>query len=278
MKHCIIMTIYKDIDFVNYLISRYPEDWGLFIHLDKKSKFPVSAFESRVTVLNNRSIFWGSINHLKAVLDLLKLAINDERNFDYFHIITGQDVNVVKPCNFDDILGNENKIYMKCAKLPVENWTAHDGGYHIYRRKTLSKYMDVRIGKWGYFFNRPFVFLQTIFNLYRPLPAYPLYGGSLYCSLPKIAVEEVFNNPLSKALLNDLELSLCGEELFFQTVLMNSTLKNNIVNDNLRYMDWNSKNPPKILDEHDYNSIMLSNCLFCRKVDKNVSKKLISLF
>lgn len=37
--------------------------------------------------------------------------------------------------------------------------------------------------------------------------------------------------------------SLCADEIFLQTIAMMSPYKNNIVNDSLRYVDWNRGNP-----------------------------------
>lgn len=38
MRHCIIMTAYKDIDMINEIISYLPDDWGCYVHLDKKKQ------------------------------------------------------------------------------------------------------------------------------------------------------------------------------------------------------------------------------------------------
>ena len=37
MKHCVLMTVYKDYDLINKIISSLPKDWGIFVHIDKKS-------------------------------------------------------------------------------------------------------------------------------------------------------------------------------------------------------------------------------------------------
>ena len=50
------------------------------------------------------------------------------------------------------------------------------------------------------------------------------------------AIKWVLNSEISRDLLNRLENTTCGEELFFQTVLLNSPFSENIINNNLRIM------------------------------------------
>lgn len=36
MKHCIIMTAYKDVGLINKIIESAPDNFDFYIHLDKK--------------------------------------------------------------------------------------------------------------------------------------------------------------------------------------------------------------------------------------------------
>lgn len=53
MRHCIIMTAYKNVNQINHLISLIPEEWGLFIHIDKKSDINVNDIDNRAYVIKN---------------------------------------------------------------------------------------------------------------------------------------------------------------------------------------------------------------------------------
>lgn len=78
--------------------------------------------------------------------------------------------------------------------------------------------------------------------------------------------------------LNYLKICEIAEEFFFQTILINSPFKENIVCDHLRYINWTFKNGsgPAILDEEDYEKIKNGNYLFMRKIGKQ-SKGLLNL-
>lgn len=114
-----------------------------------------------------------------------------------------------------------------------------------------------------------------MFRKQRQLPAYEMACGAVYCSLPKGAVEECLYGIVAQDLLGRLSDTTCGEEVFFQTVLWNSSYREKIIKTNLRYVDWSVKAPPKFLDESDYENIVKSNNVFCRKIDSLKSKALI---
>lgn len=37
MRHCLIMTAYKDAEMINSIIDETPVSWGVYIHIDAKS-------------------------------------------------------------------------------------------------------------------------------------------------------------------------------------------------------------------------------------------------
>jgi hypothetical protein len=75
----------------------------------------------------------------------------------------------------------------------------------------------------------------------------------------------------------------CCDELIFHTFLYPHLQNLHIHPDNcLRYIDWHPTRPyegrlPLTLDERDYDSIMRSGALFCRKVDEEKSRKLLDM-
>lgn len=265
------MTVYKDVELVNKIIKNVPNDWDVYVHVDEKSSIVESQLDNKVYVIKKYKINWGSINHLLAIIELLKIAFEKTREEAYFHIITGQDYFVTSPEGFDKIV-NGGKIFLDIVSNP--KW--YNGGEDIWKYRTLAQYIDLR-KPFNRKINRLYMFLQKYMGLCKSLPSYPIYGGSVYCSLPTNAVEYVLNSDIAKKMLNALKSSAIGEEIFFQTVLMNSPLKSSIIISNLRYSDWSVVNSPKTLNEEDFKSISASNALFCRKVDLIKSNKLLEM-
>jgi hypothetical protein len=62
------------------------------------------------------------------------------------------------------------------------------------------------------------------------------------------------------------------DEMFFQTLLLNSPLASTIVNDDLRLIKWPG---PAILTAADWNDILRSPDLFARKFDENVDASIL---
>lgn len=40
MKHVILMTVYRDAELVNRILMNVPNDWDVYIHIDKKVSSP----------------------------------------------------------------------------------------------------------------------------------------------------------------------------------------------------------------------------------------------
>jgi len=67
------------------------------------------------------------------------------------------------------------------------------------------------------------------------------------------------------------------DEMFFQSILANSSYREKIESDDLRYADWQNPNPlpPKTLETSDFENLKLSPKLFARKFDTNRSRDLL---
>ena len=67
------------------------------------------------------------------------------------------------------------------------------------------------------------------------------------------------------------------DEIYFQTILLNSKYKNNVINKMLWYVDWR-KGPwlPRVLDMTDLDLLKKSNELFARKFDIPGSDELLN--
>lgn len=50
---------------------------------------------------------------------------------------------------------------------------------------------------------------------------------------------------------------------------MNSSIAKNVIDDNLRYIDWRGTKDghPNVLDQSNWFGIITSNAIFCRKID-----------
>jgi len=70
---------------------------------------------------------------------------------------------------------------------------------------------------------------------------------------------------------------LIPDELFFQTIVMNSRFRDDVVNDTLHYVDWDADPGPAILTVADVDRIETSGKLFARKFDVAVDSEVLDL-
>lgn len=161
---------------------------------------------------------------------------------------------------------------MDIFPLPRKDGWWH-GGLMIYQHKTLASFGDIRYG-WLKRLNKILYYVQRL-GFHRRSPVFPLYGGSVYCSLHRDFIDYLLTNDFASEFLKKLNHTTCSEEIYFQTIIMNSPFKESVIANQLRYIDWSVPNGPKFLDVNDFEKIMLSNTLFCRKIDSQISKELI---
>jgi hypothetical protein len=284
MRQAILITAYKNETQIYDIINYFGKDFEFYIHVDKKSLMNLSESYNgwdNIHIYKEYTINWGSISHLKAILLLSEKALGDKKN-GYFHLITGQDFPTKAKNYFSNELNTE-KDYLDYFEMPEKCWGA-DGGmdrieyYNLYEYFNYMKFI-------GNIFIRIFLKMQRILKIKRKITICKyfkkLYGGSTYWSLTRNSLQYVlsFTNK-NPAVLESMKFTFSAEEIYFQTILVNSEYTENIVNDNLRFIDWDSGNgdSPAFLDETYYEKIKGSNKIFARKFHETNSNRLKKLF
>lgn len=278
----ILITAYKNYTHLRDLVQFFDENYSIYIHIDQKGSISAEEITELRRYTNVKlvsqayNINWGGINHLRAILLLAKEALVTEGN-QYFHLITGHDYPIKSLGEFADFYDlNKDKDFMEFFTLPYSPWP--EGGMDRLSRYNMYDCVDGRNG-WGELFIKRFSKIQKAIgfkrSFYKGFPK--LYGGSTYWSLSLKSLRYVFeymeNHP---KYLKRFRYSFCSEEIFFQTILLNSSRKDNIVDDNMRFIVWEERNGnfPANLDGSDYDNIMKSNALFARKFEYPVSSDL----
>jgi hypothetical protein len=267
MKHAILITAYKEVNPIIDLINFFGTDFNFYIHIDKKSKLDISALQNiqNVFVNNSYKVNWGGLNHLKAILLLSAEALKNQDN-SFFHLITAEDVPIKSKDSF--LCLNKSKNYLEYFEMPIASWSGN-GGFDRINYFQLYDLFDAKKYKQRLYIKK-FVRLQKKINLKRSYSdKHPkkLFGGSTYWSLNREALNYVVNYP-NKEFLKRFQFTFCAEEIYFQTILLNSPYARDIVNNNLRYMNWasGSGGGPAYLDEGDFQAIISSDKYFARKV------------
>lgn len=284
IKQAILITAYKNYHHLGELIASFDHNFELYIHIDKKSKISEQELykfraNNNVKLISQKyRVNWGGFNHLKCILYLVEQALKNSEN-QYFHLITGHDFPIKKIDDFINYFNNNNQVeHINYFDIPRKDW-ADNGGidrivyfnlYDIFNAKNINQNRLI---------NR-IVKLQKIIGFKRSISSImpKIYGGSTYWSLSRACIEHVLDfTKQNKYVLNRFKYTLCPEEFYFQTIIINSGFAGNVINNNLRYIDWNYRNGnrPSVLDDSDYENILNSNAFFARKFEYPISLVLL---
>lgn len=285
MKQAILITAYKNYPHLEEIIDFFDANYELYIHIDKKSNISNDELnhlknKCQVQLVSQKyNVNWGSFNHLKSILYLTKSALKNPEIF-YFHLISGHDFPIKKLNQFNDFFNkNADFEFISYFDVPKIGWADNQGMDRLeyYNLYDIFNAKEPNQKKW----------IRRIFNLQKKLGIKrkietkmpKLYGGSTWWSLSRKAVEYVINyTNQNKFVLNRFKYTLCSEEFYFQTVIMNSSFAINVTNNSLRYIDWTPRNGnnPAVLDETDFEKIVNSDAFFARKFEYPLSVNILS--
>ena len=187
---------------------------AFYIHIDAKTGDDV--FEivragleraTNVELLTRHVCEWGDFGHVRATLKGLDRLTASGRPYDYVAVITGQDYPIKSAADTERFLARQReRSFMNFRPLPIEGMEA--GAYDRLPSPNL------------------------------PGGLHP-YFGSGYWTLHRRAIEYIQGFlQSSPAYIPFFERVRIPDEMFFQTILLNSPLRADIVNDDLRLIKW----------------------------------------
>jgi hypothetical protein len=276
MKIAYIILAHKLPEQLVRLVKKLNTDTTSFlIHIDKKTDeetyrkmvSPLDAHDN-AHFLKRYVGNWGTFSQVQATLEGIREAVALQLDFDYIVLLTGQDYPIKSNKYIHDFFEKSNgKSYLEYFSLPNKIWKSENGG------------MD-RINYWNlYFLGRPRkIFPRFDLTYLNYLENFKLFGGSAYWCLARDCVEYIIERlQWDDSIIKFWKYVRIPDEGFFQTILLNSHLKGQLINDNFRYIDWVSTPHPEILNRHNYKQFINSNKLFARKFDATVDPDVLDM-
>lgn len=281
MRISILILAFKNPGQLRKLVDVLKKDFEVYIHFDKRSDIDVGfADEPHVHIIKNRyAAYWGSQNTLLAVLEMLRVAHSD--GSDYNILISGQDLPLKSNKEIQEFISQHYHDHLYHFPLTKESW----GGAGINR---ISLYWETKIPprnaiaslfstvkKVTFAIARS---LQKISGLTRKIP-FQAYGGSFCLNLTRESTQYILDfTKKNKWFVDRFAYTRCADEIFFQTILLGSDYdrKNNIVNNDIRFQDWESGPMyPRVFTIDDYGRCINSGIIFGRKFDEKIDAAII---
>ncbi len=289
MTHAFMIMAHSDYSLLCRLIKKLDhKDNTIYLHIDAKSSFTdkdkqsikSSSKNSNVIFTNRYDVTWGGYNQINTELRLLETAVKGNHN--YYHYLSGVDFPIKSMADIHSFFEKYNgcEFIHFCSDEFTQKHKQRYSLYHFLQDKAG------RNRKSPYFLiDRALLAVQKVLPIDRTkkYPDITPKSGGFWCSISNDCAKHILN---SEPFINSYySKSVCGDEHYIQTVVFNSNFKDNIYSlkynvpdshANLRYIEWKSadakNSAPHTFDIDDYDSLMKSNNLFCRKVTDKTEK------
>ena len=283
MKHAFLILTHFPPEKIYIQVQRLQSaDHCFFIHFDKKQVVnPSDPFYGKliemgnVVVLKDRvNVQWGGFRTITATLLLMKEALKD-KSIDYLHFMSGECLPVKSMSYFHDYFskhaGKEFMDYFLMTEKAYHGITFRRlDKYHLhdYFNPRSPKVKDVVIK----LFNSGLRKMQRILKfagIYRRYPAdFPtIYAGRVQWSLTYAACQYIVSySEQHPDFYNRFRYTQSADEMYFQTILVNSPFRESITNFNLRFVNFvGLASSPRPLTMANIRDVSPDNILFARK-------------
>ncbi len=281
-KHAYLIMAHTQPELLKVLLQMLDDERNdIYLHIDSKAKdYPLDEVaavlqKSNCVFTERTDVKWGSYSQIHCEMVLLKEATKVEHA--YYHLLSGMDLPIKSQDKIHSFFEKYEGLEFVDEDLPEISEAAISRvkyAHKFYGKAGSAKDILGALSAKG----------QKLLGVDRTKK----YGNiifqkgrnwfSITHGLARLVVEkeswirEVFGQ------------SVCGDELFLQTVARNSEFAEKICNPNTmpdvpdtRYIDWErgSNNNPYIFRASDYEKLMASCALFARKFDLNVDGKIV---
>ena len=281
-KHAYLIMAHTQPELLKKLLKMLDNERNdIYLHIDSKAKdYPLDEIaavlqKSKCIFTERTDVKWGSYSQIHCEMVLLKEVVKTEHA--YYHLLSGMDLPIK----------SQEQIFAFFEKYKGLEFVDEDGATISEAALSRVKYTHKFYGKAGSvkdILGALSVKGQKLLGVDKTQK----YGNiifqkgrnwfSITHGLAKLVVEkedwiqEVFGQ------------SVCGDELFLQTVARNSEYAEKICNPNTmpevpdtRYIDWKrgSNNNPYVFRKDDFEELKNALGLFARKFDLNVDKKIV---
>jgi hypothetical protein len=275
MKQVFLIAAHKDSAQLNALVGQLrDEDFLIYVHLDAKGAIGPGEVHPAARLVTDRvAVHWGCFSQVEATLASLRQIVAEVPDFDKVLFLSAQDFpllsNPALKTALAELRAHELLDTVAIGREPGQ-WAA-DYRYQYFYRDEAGKAARLACS----LANRA----MRAAGRTRSLPGgLRPYGGSSWWALSRDCVaallERVRREP---GLVRFFRSVSCPDEMFFQTLVMNSRFADRVLSENFRYIQWPEQGArnPKVLDEHDFERIAASKAHFCRKIDSRASAALL---
>lgn len=277
-RHAYLIMCHNNFSHLCKLISELDDVRNdIYIHVDKKVldcphlNLKTSVTKANLYFVRRISVNWGGYSQIRAELILLSEATKVYHS--YYHLISGSDYP----------LKSQNYIHDFFSEHYGDEFIGYDPdacrANFLDRVRYYYCLQDIIGRNSGKFFGFCYIVQEKLLyiqkkicvNRIKNFPVKIFKGTNWFSITHDLAMFLLSKQKIIKHLCR---YSLCADEIFVQTIAMISPYKENIVEDSLRYIDWERGNP-YTFTSNDYEALKMTDRLFARKFDEQISVDII---
>jgi len=237
--------------------------FDFYIHVDKKMDITSHLFLAKIPnvylIQDRVKVVWAGYNTVEATLRSVKEIFSTGRNYDYVHLMSGQDYPIKTAAHiFEFFVANRGKEFLQFEHF--DDWASES--YPRIREYHLTNYNFP--GRY---------YFQWFLNKLLPVRKSPLameyYGSSMFWALSSPCLLYIIELMDKNARFRRfMQLTWGSDEFLFQTLVLNSSFKDHALNNNMLFLDRDKGAPhPNVLTSNHLNKLLASDKLFARKFD-----------
>ncbi|MET0856228.1 MAG: beta-1,6-N-acetylglucosaminyltransferase [Telluria sp.] len=268
MRQVILIHAHKDIAQLNALVALLlDDDFLIYVNVDAKSAIDVGALHPALRLVHPRiDIHWGRFSQVEATLHSMRQVLAEAGAFDKLMFISAQDAPLLPNHRLKrELAALCAHELLDCVPIGPTGWDcAHR--YQYYHAVPLAALASRAM--------RACRLRRRMVHGWQP------WAGSSWWALSRGCVEAIVARvDADPALARFFRSVDCPDEMFFQTVVMNSPFRPRVLHNNFRHIQWTteSSRSPKVLDASDFGAIAASPAHFCRKLEPAASAALLPL-
>lgn len=293
MRLAFLISAHTDPQHLDRLIKSLPEESDFFVHVDAKSDIKIfedKIKDERVKFVSPRiNVTWGSIRQVEYQMVLIKNALESENLYDYFISMSGLDYPVWNNDKITNYLkANNGKEYIQGICMVDQGNDAR-----LYRQYRLLSEKSWPMGSLGSKMRVSLRHIISLAGITKPLTfkadgkEYKLHKGSSWWAItPDLAKYALHTWNTNPQYVKYFKTSFGPDETFIQTLAFNSHFASKSILTKGKMPDFDKLTPLtyiyyhpiiKVLNEEDYDTIINSGKMFCRKTITGFSDKLLEL-
>lgn len=278
-KHAFLIMAHSDFSLLQKLIILLDAPYNdIYLHIDEKADksnlLNFSTKHSKLQIIPSITVNWGGHSQIFCELNLLKYAT--QNGYYYYHLLSGVDLPIksnryIK--NFFEL--NEGKNFIITNRICEEN-----NNLHLLDRIKYYYFLQNKIGRNEKKITHLYEFIESFslklqkkFRISRKsCELTEFYKGGNWFSIAHDLASYIVEKETE--IKKHFSYTHCADEIFLQTIAMQSPYKDSIVSNNLRHIDW-ERGQPYTFQIEDYDLLMKSDKLFGRKFSSVTDSKII---